>query len=341
MKRSDFIKTSTGLIVGAASLSSFTNAVETNTEAPIIPRSLKRGDTIGITAPSGAIWNKSHIDKVQKILRAEGFKTLLGKTLYEQDGYLAGNDELRARELMEMYGDKNISAILTMRGGWGCARILDQLDYAIIRDNPKIIIGFSDITSLINAIYQKTNTITFHGPCGYSSWGGFTMENVLQTLVSGRPFEMKNPSNYAADLKTWTKGKARGRLIGGNLTVICSMIGTEFEPNWEGNLLFLEEIGEEPYRIDRMLWQLKQNGVYDKINGLILGSFKDCNPEEPEKSFSLDEVFSQHFSTSKFPVYQGAAIGHIAPKFTVPIGVMAEMNADNWTINTLEKCSKL
>ncbi len=340
MKRSDFIKSSAGLVAGTTLLSSFTKADSDYQDAiksSPLPRRLVKGDLVGITAPAGSIWNKAHIDKIEKLLHEQGFKTRLGKTLYEQDGYLAGNDNMRAAELMEFFEDKSVKAIVTMRGGWGCARILDLLDYDLIRNNPKIIIGFSDITSLINAIYRNSGLITYHGPCGYSSWGDFTMSQVTTALVIGKPFLLKNPTNYKDDLKTWIPGKSQGKLIGGNLTVMTSLIGTTHEPNWRDKILFLEEIGEEPYRVDRMLWQMKQSGVFNLINGLVLGSFKDCVPEEPHKSFSLDEVFSQHFSNAKFPVYQGAAFGHITPKFTLPIGVLAEMDADNFTIRTLDR----
>ena len=338
MKRSEFLKKSAGIVAGAAALSAFTTP---DSEQPfpnkVVPKALVPGDLVGITAPSGSIWNKSHIDKIETILHEQGFKTKLGATLYEQDGYLAGNDEMRAKELMEFYEDKSVKAIVTMRGGWGCARILDMLDYTIIRNNPKILIGFSDITSLVNAVYSRSGVITYHGPCGYSSWGDFTMTCVKKALISGKPFTLKNPGNYNTDLKTWVSGKAKGELIGGNLTVVVSMIGTNYEPQWENKILFLEEIGEEPYRVDRMLWQMKQAGVFDKINGLVIGSFKDCQPEEPHKSFSLEEVFEQHFAKARFPVYQGAAFGHITPKFTLPIGVLAEMDADTFSITTIER----
>lgn len=338
MKRNEFIKSSAGLIAGGLALSSFANAVTTqDLGEKILPKALVPGDLIAITAPAGSIWNKAHIDKIEKLLHEQGFKTTLGKTVYEQDGYLAGNDELRATELMNFFNDKSVKGIVTMRGGWGCARILDRLDYNIIRANPKIIIGFSDITSLINAIYVRTGIITYHGPCGYSSWGDFTMNYVKKAIAIGTQYVMKNPADYVAELKTWVSGKAKGDLIGGNLTVLVSMIGTAYEPDWQHKILFLEEIGEEPYRVDRMLWQLKQRGVFLKINGLVLGSFKDCEPEEPEKSFALEEVFDQHFAQVQFPVYQGAAFGHIGPKFTLPIGVWAEMDADEFTLRTLER----
>lgn len=342
MKRSEFLKKSAGIVAGAAALSAFTTPDSEQSSPPkIVPKALVPGDLIGITAPSGSIWNKSHIDKIETILHEQGFKTKLGPTLYEQDGYLAGNDEMRAHELMEFYEDKSIKAIVTMRGGWGCARILDMLDYHVIRNNPKILIGFSDITSLVNAVYTRAGVVTYHGPCGYSSWGDFTMKCVKHALVSGKPFTLKNPENFQDDLKTWVGGKAKGELIGGNLTVVVSMIGTHYEPQWENKILFLEEIGEEPYRVDRMLWHMKQAGVFEKINGLVIGSFKNCQPEEPHKSFSLEEVFEQHFANASFPVYQGAAFGHITPKFTLPIGVLAEMDADAFSITTIERSSKV
>lgn len=338
MKRNEFIKSSAGLLAGGLALSSFTNpGAEPDLRDKILPKALVPGDLIAITAPAGSIWNKAHIDKIEKLLHEQGFKTTLGKTVYEQDGYLAGNDELRATELMDFFKDKSVKGIVTMRGGWGCARILDRLDYDIIRVNPKIIIGFSDITSLINAIYVRAKIITYHGPCGYSSWGDFTMTYVKKALAIGTPYVMKNPFDYAAELKTWVPGKATGELIGGNLTVVVSMVGTVYEPDWQQKILFLEEIGEEPYRVDRMLWQLKQRGVFEQIKGVVLGSFKDCEPEEPEKSFDLEQVFAQHFVKASFPVYQGAAFGHIGPKFTLPIGVLAEMDADEFTIKTLER----
>lgn len=338
MKRRRFIKATSSIALTAPLLLSATNPLqEVLSEPSKKPKALLKGDLIGVTGPAGSIWNKAHITKIENKMAELGFKTKLGKTLYEQDGFLAGDDDMRAKELMDMFKDKSIRAILTMRGGWGCARILDKLDYEVIAKNPKVIMGFSDITSLVNAIYAKTGLVTYHGPCGYSSWGDFTTNHVIKAVVSGQPFTMKNPSNNQDDLKTWTSGKAQGKLVGGNLTVVTSMIGTAYEPNWTGKILFLEEIKEEPYRVDRMLWQLRQADVFNKINGLVIGSFRKCTPEEPEKSFTLDQIFEQHFATAPFPVYQGSSFGHITPKFTLPIGVNAEMDADNFTIELLER----
>ena len=334
MKRRKFIRNSAGLALGGGLLS-MVNQPEFQ-ENIIKPKQLIKGEKIGLTAPAGCIWNKYHIGKIQGILSDLGFKTEVGESNYQQVGYLAGSDELRAKEFMGMVEDNSIRAILTMRGGWGCSRILDLLDYESIAKHPKVIMGFSDITSLVNAIYTKTGLVTYHGPCGYSSWGDFTVDHVKKAVVSGKPFVMQNPEDSELELKTWSEGKAQGRLIGGNLTVISTMVGTAYEPNWNNKLLFLEEIKEEPYRVDRMLWQLKQADVFKKINGLIIGSFRKCTPEEPDRSFSLDEVFEQHFSAVPFPVYTGASFGHLGPKFTLPIGILAEMNANKYTIQTVE-----
>src|SRR5690606_2054293 len=158
--------------------------------------------------------------KIEAKLAALGFKTKLGQTLYEQGGFLAGNDELCATEFMSMISDNSIRASLTMRGGWRSRRILDKLDYRPIGENPKIIMGFSDITALVNAIHSKAGLMTYHGPCGYSSWGDFTTDQVINAIVKGDPYVMSNPGTYTEDLKTWSAGKARGKLVGGNLTVI-------------------------------------------------------------------------------------------------------------------------
>ncbi len=338
MKRSKFLTSAAAAVVAAPLLSSFTKT-EIGALPKILPRKLTAGGLVALTAPSGCIWIKEVMPKMEGILAELGLKTVTGKTCYEQSGYLAGDDDLRSSELMNFFEDKSVSAILTMRGGWGCSRILDKLDYDIIAKNPKIILGFSDITSLLNAIYLKTGMITYHGPCGYSSWGDFTKQHVTKVLVGGEPYTLKNAVDLDLSLtpKSFTPGKAQGALIGGNLTVIASMIGTRYEPDWNGKILFLEDIEEEPYSIDRMLWQLKQADVFEKISGVVLGAFTDCIPEEPEKSFTLEEVLDQHFLDAGFPVYGGAAIGHLAPKFTVPIGIKAEVDADKHSLRLLEQ----
>ena len=231
MERRNFIKNTGILAAGITALSSFTAISDKSKQ--IIPKALRRGDTIALTAPAGAIFNTSHIEKIEKRLKGLGFKTLRGQTLFEQDGFLAGTDDFRTKELHDLFKNKTVNAILSMRGGWGCARILDKLDYDLIKANPKIIIGYSDITSLLIAITEKTGLITYHGPVGYSSWKDFSTEQVMNTLAGGSTFTMKNPSFHLKDLETLTSGKASGKLVGGNLTVVASMIGTNHEPDWQ------------------------------------------------------------------------------------------------------------
>jgi muramoyltetrapeptide carboxypeptidase len=339
MKRRKFIKNTSLLTVGGIALSSFTNSKSEQLKK-ISPTRLKRGDTIALTAPAGAIFNKTHIEKIEKRLTTLGFKTKRGKTLFMQEGYLAGDDTLRAKEINDFFKDPAIKAILAMRGGWGCARILDLIDYELIKNNPKIIMGYSDITSLLIAITKKTGLITFHGPMGYSSWKQFSTQQVMNVLVEGKTYKMYNPKDYLEGLETLSPGKSSGEIIGGNLTVVTSLIGTKYEPDWNNKILFLEETSEEPYRIDRMLWQLKLAGVYNKINGCVLGAFNKCVPEEPQKSFSLNEVLNQHFKHQHFPVYKGAAFGHIVPKFTLPIGIKVKINATDFYIELLEESVK-
>lgn len=341
MDRRKFVKnsivTGVGLAAGTTVLGQVPNQTVTAKSKVKVPKALLKGDLIAVAAPAGTIWNHWHIGKITSILEDLGFRVRIGECNTKNSAYLAGTDKERAEEFMNFIKDPEVKGILTMRGGWGCARILDLLDYEVIRENPKAILGFSDITSLINAIYKRARVITYHGPCGYSSWDSFTKDHVTKSLVVGEPFTMVNPSDSILELKTLTSGKATGELIGGNLTVIVSMIGTPYEPEWDNKILFLEETGEEPYRVDRMLWQMKQADIFDKVSGVVLGSFNKCDPEEPEKSFSLNEVFEQHFSNRNFPAYQGASFGHLKDKFTLPIGVASEMDADNFMIRTLER----
>lgn len=307
-----------------------------DTPPKISPPALKKGDTIALTAPAGAIFNQNYIDKIEIKLKNLGFKVVKGETLQAENGYLAGSDDLRANELHSFFQSKNVHAILAMRGGWGCARLFPLLDFELIKNNPKIIMGYSDLTSLLIAITNKTGLITYHGPMGYSSWKSFSSDQVLNTLVYGNQHKIMNPPDYQSELKTYVQGTAKGELVGGNLTVVCSLLGTEFEPRWQGKILFLEETKEEPYRIDRLLWQLKLAGVFQKINGLVLGAFNQCEAETPEESFTLSEVFDQHFNELDIPVYSGAAFGHIIPKIVLPIGVLTEMDANQFSLQFLE-----
>ncbi len=301
------------------------------------PPALRNGDTIAITSPAGAVWDAKQIDLFCTILHNLGFKTKTGQTLREKYGYFAGTDEFRAGELNSFFSDKDVSAIFCMKGGWGCGRILPLLDYENIRKNPKILMGFSGITSLLIAILSKTGLVGFHGPVGNSGWNDFTLDYVKRVLIKKEKVLYTSTGKEEDKPLTLFGGKAKGMLIGGNLSVIAGMMGSDFLPTWKNKILFLEETGEEPYRIDRMLTQLKLCGVLDQISGFVFGKCVKCLAEEPEKAFTFQQVLQQQIIPLKIPAFYGAMIGHIENKFTIPLGIEAEIDSDKGTISLLEQ----
>ena len=307
------------------------------------PRRLKAGATVGLVSPAGATWITEEIAILQETLEALGLKFKLGKHVMDRYGYLAGKDADRAADLNAMFSDDSIDAIVCVRGGWGCNRILPLLDYKAIAAHPKILLGYSDITSLLTAIYAKTGLITFHGPVGASTWNKFSLDFVRRILFDGEAITLENPKIISDGLvvtkdriQTITPGIAEGRLVGGNLTVLTAMLGSEYLPDWSGKILFVEDIKEEIYRIDRMLTQLKLAGVLNRISGFVFGKCTTCGPGEGHGSLTLEEVLNDHIQPLKIPAWSGAMIGHIDSKFTVPVGVQARINADRGTITMLE-----
>ncbi len=338
MERRKFVK-----IIGASSLAvplmgaTTVPLVQPLPITSIKPKRLKAGSTIGISSPAGAIWDDKLVAEFTAILKSIGFNVILGKTLTEKYGFLAGSDDLRAKELNDFFADKNVDAIFSAKGGWGCARLLDKLDYKIIQENPKIIMGFSDITCLLNAIYAKTGLVTFHGPVGNSSWGEFSMKYVKEILLQGKKSLLCPPMGSEKDIPVKIySGKAKGVLVGGNLTVLAAMMGSNYLPDWQGKILFLEETAEEPYRLDRMMQQLKLAEVLGKLKGIAFGKCVKCEAEEPEKAFTFMQVLEQQIRPLKIPAFYGAMIGHIENKYTLPVGVEVEMDADKGTIQMLE-----
>jgi len=341
MQRRDFIKS----ISTAAVLTHVPKVYSlTQRQEKIKPPRLKIGDTIGLIAPGSYI---SQEELKESVLNLEklGFKVVYSERILSKTGYLAGSDESRAEEVNSMFADKKIHGIICARGGYGCARTLPMLDYNIIKTNPKVLVGYSDITALLNGIYSSTGLITFHGPVGISSFNDFSVNyfnDVLLkpkknlVLISEKGDDQKNND----ELTTITSGKAVGELVGGNLSVLNSLIGTKYDFDGEGKIIFLEEVGEEPYRIDRMLTQLIQSGRFDKAAGIALGVFKNCEPKEKDPSFtssySLMEVLFDRLSNLKIPVIYGMSFGHIKNKFTLPVGIKAELDTINQTLTLLE-----
>lgn len=332
--------------VGHATAMSFLaeSLLANNTTLSLIkPPRLKPGDTVGLINPAGATFVSADIQVVQESLAALGLKSKLGKHALDRYGYLGGTDEARAADVNAMFADKEVNAILCVRGGWGCNRILPLLNYDVMRKNPKIICGYSDITSLLVAIYAKTGLVTFHGPVGISTWNQFSLNYFKKILFDGETPTMENPKTIGDNLAqtkdrvgTITKGRARGRLVGGNLSVLTAMIGSEFLPHWKNHILFLEETDENIYRIDRMLTQLKLAGVLSRISGVVFGKCTKCEPGTGYGSLTLEEVFNDHLKPLGIPAFAGAMIGHVENKFTVPVGCEAEIDAEAGTIRLLE-----
>lgn len=297
------------------------------------PNRIKKGATLGLVAPGSPIYSSSQFDAMLDNLKGLGYSLKLGNHVKDKKGYLAGEDKDRAQDVMDMFLDSEVDAILCTRGGWGCNRILPLLDFEMIKSNPKPFIGFSDITSLHMAIQKKSGLVTFHGPVGKSEWTELTVDAWEEVLIKGEQVKFITP-NDQEDSYTINSGVASGRLLGGNLTVLSSMVGSEYLPDFKGAILFLEDIGEDVYRIDRMLTQLKLAGILDQINGFVFGKCTDCFAGD--NSLTLKEVFEDHISLLDIPAYYGAMISHEEDNITLPIGVQATIDATDKSIRLLE-----
>ncbi len=297
----------------------------------IIPPALTEKDIVAITAPASptSYYEMRH---ALRMLKKSGFKIEVGKTIKDRKArsrYLSAPDDMRANEFMDYVQRDDVKCILCGRGGYGVMRILDKLDFNIIRDNPKIIVGFSDITALINAIHVKTNMVTYHGPVAACDFDSFTTNYFRKVLYSKEQFEpIKASSNSAFTL---VKGKGEGKLVGGNLSMLSATLGTPYEINTDNAILFIEEVSEHPYKIDKMLTQLKLAGKFDSVQGIIFGYFKRLNTKRsfyPGGSFTIKQVLNQLIKPLGIPTVIGMPIGHGTKKITLPIGITAQMDAE-------------
>ena len=300
----------------------------------IKPNKLKEGDMIALFAPGGAVFNKTYIEKASNVLKSLGFNVKLCNSLNTQYGQFSDTAENRAKELNELFKDKSVNGMIAMRGGSGCAKILPLLDYELIKTNPKALIGYSDITSLINGIHAKTGLTGFHGPVGYSTWNEFTIKHFRSALMKYYTFTCND--SFDNEVKILNEGVTVGNLYGGNLTVLNSLIGTEYLPDLTNSILFIEEVAEEPYYIDRLLTQWKQIGVLDKLSGIVIGKCAKCIPEEPEKSLTLEQTLINNLKPLNIPCYIYSNFGHVNNKFTLPVGIRVKLDATNKKIELLE-----
>lgn len=303
----------------------------------MLGKKLKKGDTIGIIAPASCTTYEKVLE-AKKNIEDMGYQVILGECTKKQWYSYAGTDEERAEEINSFFADKNIDAIICMRGGYGSNRLIELLDFEIIKRNSKIFVGYSDITTLHIALNEKANLITFHGPMAVSNFTGNynrdTYENFIE-ILSNSKYE-QSIKNITKELKVLNEGRAKGKLVGGNLATLIATLGTEYDLDYNGKILFLEEIGEKTYKIDRFLNQLKKHGVFEKIEGLVLGDFKNCI-QDSEKDMTLLEVFQNYFKELKKPVIYNFESGHSEPMLTLPLGAICEIDTYNKEIKVLER----
>ena len=306
----------------------------------IYGKKLKFGDTLGFIAPSGAVRTEGAIERAVKETERMGFKVKLGESAGQKYGYLSGTDEIRARDINHMFADDEVDAIVCLRGGYGAMRILDQLNYELIARHPKIFMGFSDITALHIALLNRCDLATFHGPMAAANWAGtplddFSRESMYRALMSTEPVgELRNPEGYPR--QTVNPGQAEGQLVGGNLMLIASSLGTPWEIDTKGRIIFIEEVGERTYCVDRMLTQLRLAGKFEDCAGVVFGDFADCPVEYPEFGLTLEEIIRDVVAPSGKPIFTGLRCGHCTPKLTLPFGVKCRMDADECTLTVLE-----
>ncbi len=301
------------------------------TPATLLPPPLRKGDTIGLVAPAGA-WNTEDFAKGIQLLTELGFKMKILRNLDAKENYLAGTDDHRSALFNEVWRDPEVNAVMAVRGGYGCLRILADIDYELIRANPKIFVGFSDITALHQAIVQKTGLVTFHGPMVTTlpNSDRESVQSFCTTLSRGFPDPIASRS-----IEILKPGNGRGPLSGGNLTTVLHLIATSFETSWRDKIVFLEDIGEAPYRIDRILTHLKMAGRFTGINGLLLGSFTDCGDRE-----MIWSRVKELFADESFPIWADFPIGHGASNRVVPLGLEAMMDSSSGTLSFSGPCCR-
>ncbi|MFC7684500.1 LD-carboxypeptidase [Ureibacillus sp. GCM10028918] len=308
-----------------------------------IPKGLKMGDTIGLVGASSATPPESlqpAIEAVEKL----GFNVVVGDSCRERHGYLAGSDELRANDVNRMFQDPSIDGIFSIRGGYGATKILPLLDYEMIKKNPKVFAGYSDVTAMHIAFNQLCDLVTYHTPMPSTEFikqemDDYTWSSFIKavTITEENSYYLSNPTNQ--EMTTLVSGKATGQLVGGNLTLVAASLGTPYEIDTKGKILFLEDIDEYERSIDRMLTQLQLSGKLEEASGILLGAWTNCgpqNPDRPEHSLRLQTIFEEILVPLKKPVLMDVACGHCLPTMSLPLGRTISFNTETKTIEVVE-----
>ncbi|MBU0561627.1 MAG: LD-carboxypeptidase [Bacteroidetes bacterium] len=353
MNRREFVKSSAALSILCIPglLNSKTISANKVTAGEIIkPKALKPGDSIGLVSPGSSIDEEELKDSITNIENL-GYKVVYEDSILDSTGFLAGLDDVRADELNKMFARDDVDGIICARGGYGAMRIIPQLNYELIRKNTKVLLGYSDITALHFALYSQAGVVSFHGPVGISTFNEYSI-NYLQSVIGGSSSSLEFISssedllkdNQAYQRYVINGGSAKGELVGGNLSIAAALIGTPYDVSYKNKIVYLEDIGEEPYRIDRMLTELLLAGKLQECSGIALGVFMDCEQDKEKPAYknsqSLKEVFFDRLEPLKIPTVYGLSFGHISNKFTIPFGVKAELVSDNYKLRLLEKAVK-
>lgn len=316
---------------------------------PVLPKALKPGARVALVSPASPALEPEANEAGAEIIRSLGFVPVLMPNAQKATKYLAGSDEERVKDLNDAFRDPAIDAVWCLRGGYGSPRILPFIDYEAVRRNPKPFIGYSDITAPLNALHRLTGLVTFHGPNASENMSPYSLRELKKVLYTPEaagviaqadPFTpVEGQVDKENRLRRIAPGKVRGPLVGGNISVLSTLIGTPFEPEWKGRILFLEEIGEEPYRIDRYLTQFVLTGKLSQCAGIVAGKFRDCGLREGNSSMSgswtWQQVVADRLGNLGIPLLVGLSFGHVTDKATLPLGVMAELDVSAGTLALL------
>jgi len=310
----------------------------------ITPPRLRKGDLVGLVAPGGYTSDDA-IEKAVRHIEALGFRVKQGAWLREVWGNYGGTVAARIADLHGMFRDPDVKAIWAVRGGSGCISLLKHLDYPMIRRHPKILLGYSDITALHLAIGHHAGLVTFHGPVATSTPSSYSDEHMLAVLTEPRPrytipMAQENALKALQEpqyrVRTLHGGVATGRLIGGNLSLVSALAGTPYAADYRDAILFIEEVNEEPYRIDRWMTQLDLSLPLAQAAAVMIGICENCGPQGEGSSLSLDETLDVHLQPLHVPAVTGYSFGHIRNQFTMPVGVRATLDTDAQTLTLLE-----
>ncbi|MES2178883.1 MAG: LD-carboxypeptidase [Gemmatimonadota bacterium] len=293
-----------------------------------LPPALAPGARVALVAPSGPLRNPGEVDIAVTQARAFGWEPCVGAHALARHGYLAGSDDERLHDLNAALRDDTIDGIWCLRGGYGAIRLLDRLDGEALRRRPKAIIGYSDITALHAALGRSAGIVTFHGPTARARATPFSLSSLTRAVIAHH-----DPCGHADNARTLRGGRASGRLVGGNLAMLAALAGTAFTPDYAGAILVLEDIGEATYRIDRMLRQLLLSGTLASLAGIVFGHFTDGTAADDPSSCALDDVLREAADCAGVPAFAGAPVGHIDDQWTLPLGAIAELDADAHTLH--------